>query len=232
MRHHQWMALALLVAGSVLAVGQPSVADDTQVAAGIANQLNAQWEPNAPAFTADSVAQQRGPDKFGGWGGVRIGNLISIAIAKATLANTPNPTPQQISQALLDAQAAVMAARQGPGPHGWGFIAQDKTGQKLGALLKGAQPGNASATGQSLSLEKGGKGAQKSAEDKATGKTAFSSAFDTSTPTGVAFSGPGVGTGHGHDKDAGAQGVAGKDGGQGQGEGHGGGNGGGGGKGK
>lgn len=227
---HRWMVLALLAASSVLAVGQLAVADDAQVAGRTADQLNAQWAPNSPAFTPESVANQRGPDKFGGWGGVLIGNLIAVNVAKSMLA-APNNTLTP-DEALTLATQQVMDARQGQGQKGWGRISQDLTGQKLGPLMKGTQ---SALTEQELNLEKGAKGAQKSA-DKASGKTekAFSNTFDTPTSTGVAVSGPGVGggTGRGHDKDAGPQGLAGKDGGQGLGEGHGGGSGGGGGGGK
>jgi hypothetical protein len=226
------MVLALLAASSVLAVGQLAAADDAQVAGRTADQLNAQWAPNSPAYTPESVGQQRGSDKFGGWGGVLIGNLIAVNVAKSMLA-APNNTLTS-EEALTLATQQVMDARQAQGQKGWGRIAQDLIGQKLGDLMKGTKAATASATGPALSVDKGAKGAQKSA-DKASGKTekAFSNAFDTpaSHAAGVAVSGPGVGggTGRGHDKDAGPQGIAGKDGGQGLGEGHGGGSGGGGG---
>ncbi|MGH2628010.1 MAG: hypothetical protein ACRDHY_15330, partial [Anaerolineales bacterium] len=192
MRHHRWMVMSLLAASSVLAVGQLAVADEAQVASGIADQLNSQWAPNSPAFTPESVANQRGPDKFGGWGGVRIGNLIAISLAKST-----NPqTPQEAIQALMDATQAVMDARHGQGQKGWGRIAQDLTGQKLGDLMKSVQSAAAAVTGQSPSTGKSAKGAGQS-PGKTTGKTdeASSKAFDAAAlhPAAVAVSGPGVG---------------------------------------
>lgn len=237
-RHHRWMVLWLFAASSVLAVGQLAGADDAQVASRIADQLNSQWAPNAPAFTPESVASQRGPDKLGGFGGVRAGNLIAIALAKETLANTPNPTPQQISQALIDAQAAVMAARQGSGQKGWGSITQNLLGgQKLGPLMKAAV--SAAQTEEQLTAEKSAKGAGLSS-GKVTGKTdqASSKTFDTSAlqSAGVVVSGPGVGggLGRGPDKDVSGKDAPGKDpgGAGGHGGGPGGGNGGGGGGGK
>jgi hypothetical protein len=222
---HRWMVLTLLVASSVLAVGQLAAADDAQVAGRTADQLNAQWAPNAPAYTPESVGQQRGPDKFGGWGGVLIGNLIAVNVAKSMLA-APNNTLTS-EEALTLATQQVMDARQGQGQKGWGRIAQDLTGQKLGDLMKSIKPATASATGPALSVEKGAKGAQKSV-DKASGKTekAFSNAFDTpaSHPAGVAVSGPGVsgGPGRGQDKDVSGKDVADSSGGRSGGGGHGG----------
>ena len=254
MRHHRWIALAVLAVGSALAVGQLTAADNAadldrhgrpvdaaassqtqaQVAGRIADQLNAQWAPNPPAYSPESVGQQRGPDKFGGWGGVLIGDLISLNLAKSMLAAPNNTlTPEE---ALMVATQQVMDARQGEGRRGWGRIAQDLTGHKLGDLMKSAQPAAATATGQSLSVAKSAKGVGKSS-GKAAGKTdqGFSNAFGTPAlhATGVAVSGPGVrgGTGRGHDKDVAGKGVAdkggGNGGGSGGGEGHGGGNGGG-----
>jgi hypothetical protein len=237
MRHHRGFILALLAAGLLVASGRLAAADD---AAAIADQLNARWAPNPPAFSPEGVAQQRGPDKFGEWGGVRIGNIIAIDVAKSMLAAPNNQkTP---AQALRDAQQAVMAERQGPGPKGWGRITQDLTGQKLGALMNGAQPPGAAKTGQAPSADKSAKGGPRSA-DKATGKTdqAFSNAFDAQAShaahASVAVSGPGAGVaGRGQGKDVGTQGVGdaggqGAGAGRGGGEGHGGGNGGGGGEG-
>jgi len=232
--------MALLAASSVLGVGQLAAADDAQVARGISDQLNSQWAPNQPAFTPESVASQRGPDKFGGWGGVRIGGVISVTLAKSMLAAPNNTlTPKE---ALALATQQVMDARR---DKGWGRVAQDITGQKLGALMKGTQPAAAAATSQSLSTGKSPKEPGQSS-GKAMGKTeqTASKTFDAPAPhsTGVAVSGPGVGggSGRGSGKDASGKDVAGKDaaggpggggghgGGPGGGEGHGGGNGGGG----
>lgn len=230
MRPHRWIVMALLAASSVLVVGQLAAADDAQVARGISDQLNSQWAPNQPAFTPDSVASQRGPDKFGGWGGVRIGGVISVTLAKSMLAAPNNTlTPEE---ALALATQQVMDARR---DKGWGRVAQDVTGQKLGALMKGTQPAAAAATSQSLSTGKSPKEPGQSS-GKAIGKTeqTASKTFDAPAPhsTGVAVSGPGVGggSGRGSGKDASGKDVAGKDaaGGPGGGGGHGGGNGGGG----
>ena len=229
MRPHRWIGMALLAASSVLGVGQLAAADDAQVARGISDQLNSQWAPNQPAFTPESVASQRGPDKFGGWGGVRIGGVISVTLAKSMLAAPNNTlTPKE---ALALATQQVMDARR---DKGWGRVAQDITGQKLGALMKGTQPAAAAATSQSLSTGKSPKEPGQSS-GKAIGKTeqTASKTFDAPAPhsTGVAVSGPGVGggSGRGSGKDASGKDVAGKDaaGGPGGGGGHGGGNGGG-----
>ena len=227
MRPHRWIVMALLAASSVLVVGQLAAADDAQVARGISDQLNSQWAPNQPAFTPDSVASQRGPDKFGGWGGVRIGGVISVTLAKSMLAAPNNTlTPEE---ALALATQQVMDARR---DKGWGRVAQDVTGQKLGALMKGTQPAAAAATSQSLSTGKSPKEPGQSF-GKAIGKTeqTASKTFDAPAPTGVAVSGPGVGggSGRGSGKDASGKDVAGKDaaGGPGGGGGHGGGRGGG-----
>jgi hypothetical protein len=229
MRLHRWIGMALLAASSVLGVGQLAAADDAQVARGISDQLNSQWAPNQPAFTPESVASQRGPDKFGGWGGVRIGGVISVTLAKSMLAAPNNTlTPKE---ALALATQQVMDARR---DKGWGRVAQDITGQKLGALMKGTQPAAAAATSQSLSTGKSPKEPGQSS-GKAIGKTeqTASKTFDAPAPhsTGVAVSGPGVGggSGRGSGKDASGKDVAGKDaaGGSGGGGGHGGGNGGG-----
>jgi hypothetical protein len=230
MRLHRWIGMALLAASSVLGVGQLAAADDAQVARGISDQLNSQWAPNQPAFTPESVASQRGPDKFGGWGGVRIGGVISVTLAKSMLAAPNNTlTPKE---ALALATQQVMDARR---DKGWGRVAQDITGQKLGALMKGTQPAAAAATSQSLSTGKSPKEPGQSS-GKAIGKTeqTASKTFDAPAPhsTGVAVSGPGVGggSGRGSGKDASGKDVAGKDaaGSPGGGGGHGGGNGGGG----
>ena len=229
MRLHRWIGMALLAASSVLGVGQLAAADDAQVARGISDQLNSQWAPNQPAFTPESVASQRGPDKFGGWGGVRIGGVISVTLAKSMLAAPNNTlTPKE---ALALATQQVMDARR---DKGWGRVAQDITGQKLGALMKGTQPAAAAATSQSVSTGKSPKEPGQSS-GKAIGKTeqTASKTFDAPAPhsTGVAVSGPGVGagSGRGSGKDASGKDVAGKDaaGGSGGGGGHGGGNGGG-----
>jgi hypothetical protein len=229
MRPHRWIVMALAAASSVLVVGQLAAADDAQVARGISDQLNSQWAPNQPAFTPESVASQRGPDKFGGWGGVRIGGVISVTLAKSMLAAPNNTlTPKE---ALALATQQVMDARR---DKGWGRVAQDITGQKLGALMKGTQPAAAAATSQSLSTGKSPKEPGQSS-GKAIGKTeqTASKTFDAPAPhsTGVAVSGPGVGagSGRGSGKDASGKDVAGKDaaGGSGGGGGHGGGNGGG-----
>ena len=218
--------MALLAASSVLVVGQLAAADDAQVSRGISDQLNSQWAPNQPAFTPESVASQRGPDKFGGWGGVRIGGVISVTLAKSMLAAPNNTlTPEE---ALALATQQVMDARR---DKGWGRVAQDVTGQKLGALMKGTQPAAAAATSQSLSTGKSPKEPGQS-PGKAIGKTepTASKTFDAPAPTGVAVSGPGVGSrsGRGSGKDASGKDVAGKDaaGGPGGGGGHGGGRGG------
>jgi hypothetical protein len=230
MRPHRWIVMALLAASSVLVVGQLAAADDAQVSRGISDQLNSQWAPNQPAFTPESVASQRGPDKFGGWGGVRIGGVISVTLAKSMLAAPNNTlTPKE---ALALATQQVMDARR---DKGWGRVAQDITGQKLGALMKGTQPAAAAATSQSLSTGKSPKEPGQSS-GKAIGKTeqTASKTFDAPAPhsTGVAVSGPGVGggSGRGSGKDASGKDVAGKDaaGSPGGGGGHGGGNGGGG----
>jgi hypothetical protein len=240
MRPHRWIVMALLAASSVLVVGQLAAADDAQVARGISDQLNSQWAPNQPAFTPESVASQRGPDKFGGWGGVRIGGVISVTLAKSMLAAPNNTlTPEE---ALALATQQVMDARR---DKGWGRVAQDVTGQKLGDLMKGTQPAAAAATSQSLSTGKSPKEpGQSSGKAIGTTEQTASKTFDAPAPhsTGVAVSGPGVGggSGRGSGKDASGKDVAGKDaaggpggggghgGGRGGGEGHGGGNGGGG----
>jgi hypothetical protein len=229
MGRHPGIALAVLAVGSALALGQLAAADNAtdldrharqvdvaasgqgqaQVAGRIADQLNAQWAPHPPAYSPESVGQQRGPEKFGGWGGVLIGDLIALNLAKSMVAAPNNTlTPEE---ALMVATQQVMDARQGEGRRGWGWIAQDLTGQKLGDLMKSVRPAAAAVTGQSLSAEKSPKGAGKSS-GKAAGKTdrGFSNAFDTPAhhATGVVVSGPGVSgrTGRGHDKD-----IAGKD---------------------
>ena len=214
------------------------------VAARTAGQLNAQWAPHEPAFSAESVSQQRGPDRFGGWGGVLIGNLIAINVAKSMLV-APNNTLTP-ARALALATQEVMDARQGQRKTGWGQIAQDLTGQKLGSVMKGVQAAAPSVTGQSRSpgqSQSPAKGAKEAGQSSAKGASnadrGFSNAFDASGHTaGVAVGGPGAGAGlgRGHDKDVtSADGAGGKDaaghGGPG-GEGHGGGNGGGGGGGK
>ena len=227
MRFPRWIVMSLLAASSVLAIGHLAAADDAQVARGIADQLNSQWAPNAPAFTPESVASQRGPDKFGGWGGVRIGGIISVTVAKSTLA-APNNTLTS-EEALALATQQVMDARQGKG---WGRVAQDLTGQKLGALMKDTQPAAAAATSPSRSTGKSPKEPGQS-PGKAIGKTdqTASKTFDAPAPhsTGVVVSGPGVGggSGRGSGKDASGKDVAGKDtaGGPGGGGGHGGGHG-------
>jgi hypothetical protein len=236
MRHHSWwIALAVLAVGLVLAPGQWAGAADK--AADLADRLNAQWSPNPPAYSAESVGQQRGAERFGGWGGVLIGNLIAQDVAKSMLAAPNNTlTPQE---ALALATQQVMDARQGPSGHGWGRVSQDLTGQKLGDLMKGAQPGTVASTGgQSASPGKSAKGSGKAAGAVA-GKTEqeFSNSFSTpAQTTGVVVSGPGAsgGTGRGHDKGASGKDVADRGsnrdaGGRGGGDGHGGGNGGGGG---
>jgi hypothetical protein len=204
MRHRFWIVLAMLTVGSMLAVERAEAGDN---AADLAAQLNAQWAPNPPAYSAESVGQQRGPEKFGGWGGVRIGNLISQSLAKAMLAAPSNTlTPEQ---ALALATQEVMEARQDQDRRGrgWGRISQDLTGQKLGDLMKSAQSAPVTGTGQSLSAKGLGKSASKAAGNTEEGS---SKAFDKSGHSaGVALTGPGVssGRGRGHDKD----GAAGKD---------------------
>jgi hypothetical protein len=246
MRHRFWIVLAMLTVGSMLPVERAGAGDN---AADLAAQLNAQWAPNPPAYTAESVGQQRGPERFGGWGGVRIGNLISQSLARAMLAAPSNTlTPEQ---ALALATQDVMEARQDQDRRGrgWGRISQDLTGEKLGDLMKSARSAPATGTGQSLSSKGVGKSASKAPEEGS------SKGFDKSGHSaGVAVAGPGVsgGRGRGHDKDGAAgkdvadkgggfgvegsgggsgHGGGGKGGGRGGGEGHGGG-GGGGGKGK
>jgi hypothetical protein len=253
MRHRQWITLAslgVLVAVWPLGAAADKPADldrqasqvdaDTsgqsqaQVAGRISDRLNAEWAPNSPAFSPESVGQQRGPDKFGGWGGVLIGDLIALNVAKSMLA-APNNTLTS-AQALALATQQVMDARQGQGK-GWGRIAQDLTGQKLGSLMKTVQPAAAAVTGQapgpgkSVSSSKSAKEAgPASAKAAAHTDQVFGNAFGTPASTGVAVAGPGIGRGHDNDppgKDAGNRDVAGKDAGRG-GEGPGGGNGGGG----
>jgi hypothetical protein len=254
-RYHRWIALAILTAGPMLAVQSSTAANSAAdldgqarqvdaaasgqgqawVASRIADQLNAQWAPNTPAYSADAVGQQRGSDKFGGWGGILIGNLIAVNVAKSTLAAPNNTlTPEE---ALALATQQVMDARQGHGKKGWGRIAQDLTGQKLGDLMKSAQTAAAGVTGQSPSGGKSAKAAgQSSGKAPGKGDQVGGKTFDVSAShsAGAAVSGPGVGGGHGrgHDQD-----VAGRDGGHGGGggrggDGPGGGNGGGGGGGK
>ena len=160
MRHRFWIVLAMLSVGSMLAAGQAGAGDN---AADLAAQLNAQWAPNPPAYSAESVGQQRGPEKFGGWGGVRIGNLISQSRARAMLA-TPNNTLTP-EQALALATQEVMEARQDQDRRGrgWGGISKDLTGQKLGDLMKSAQSAHVTGTGQSPSAKGLGKSASKAA---------------------------------------------------------------------
>ena len=127
MRPHRWIVMALLAASSVLVVGQLAAADDAQVARGISDQLNSQWAPNQPAFTPESVASQRGPDKFGGWGGVRIGGVISVTLAKSMLAAPNNTlTPEE---ALALATQQVMDARR---DKGWGRVGRTSRGGSSG----------------------------------------------------------------------------------------------------
>jgi hypothetical protein len=242
MRHAYRIAFSVLLAtGSMLAVAplttsaenaadldrQASHVDaavngqaSAQVGGRIADQLNAQWAPNSPAYSAESVGQQRGPDKFGGWGGVLIGNLIAVNIAKSTLAAPNNTlTPEQ---ALALATQQVLDARQGQDKRGWGRLAQDLTGQKLGALVRSAQPAAVAVAGQSLSTGKSTKGAGQppgKATDQASSKTFDSSAAHSAS---VTVSGPGV-TGRGQDKDVAGKDVADRDGGHGGAGGHGGG---------
>ena len=205
MRHRFWIVLAMLSVGSMLvAAGQAGAGDN---AADLAAQLNAQWAPNPPAYSAESVGQQRGPERFGGWGGVRIGNLISQSRARAMLA-TPNNTLTP-EQALALATQEVMEARQDQDRRGrgWGGISKDLTGQKLGDLMKSAQSAHVTGTGQSPSAKGLGKSASKTAGNTEEGS---SKAFDKSGHSaGVAVTGPGVsgGRGRGHEKD----GAAGKD---------------------
>jgi hypothetical protein len=230
MRHHRSTVVAVLTVGLLLVLGH--WADAADRAADLADRLNSQWAPNPPAYSAESVGQQRGPDKLGGWGGVLIGNLIAQDLAKSLLA-APNNTLTP-AEALARATQQVMDARQGPGAHGWGRITQDLTGQKLGDLMKGAQPATASTTGQSLSGDKSAKGVGKSAGN-AVGKIdqGFSNSFSTpAQTTGVVVSGPGGssrGSGGGHDKGASGKDVADRGGnhdpGRGGGDGRGGGNG-------
>jgi hypothetical protein len=234
----------LAVGRPVSAAGKPATLDqhaqqvdqaantqgEMQVAGKIADQLNAAWAPNPPAYTAESVAQQRGPDQLGGFGSVLIGNLIIVKYAKLN------------NLTLAAATQVVMDRRHAPGG-GWGKISQDLLGgQKLGDLMKNAQQASAAVTTASRSVEKGPKGVGMSS-GKAPAKTdqAFSNAFDSPRQaTGVAVSGPGVGggTGRGHDKDisgkdvgsmGGGPGAAERGGSEGHGGGPGGGNGGGGG---
>ena len=96
-------------------VGQLAAADDARVATGVSDQLNSQWAPNQPAFTPESVASQRGPDKFGGWGGVRIGGVISVTLAKSMLA-APNNTLTPEEALALATQQVMDATGQGVGP--------------------------------------------------------------------------------------------------------------------
>jgi hypothetical protein len=254
MRYRRWVivaSLGVLVVASPLAAGaadKPADLDrearevdaatssqsQAQVADRIADQLNAQWAPNSPAFTADSVGQQRGANKFGGWGGVLIGDLIAINVAKSMLAAPGNTlTP---AQALTAATQEVMDARRGENKKGWGQIAQNLTGQKLGSLMTSVQPAAAAVTGQptgpgkSMSSSKSAKEAGQASSKAARTDQAFGNSFDTPASASVAVAGPGIGRGHDDDppgKDAGNRDVTGKDAGRG-GEGPGGGNGGGG----
>jgi hypothetical protein len=203
-RHRFWIVLAMLTVGSMLAAGRARAGDN---AADLAAQLNAQWAPRPPAYSAESVGQQRGPEKFGGWGGVRIGNLLAQSLARTMLAAPNNTlTPEQ---ALALATQQVMDARQDQDRRGrgWGRLSQDLTGQKLGDVMKSAQSAPVTGTGQSPNA----KGVEKPA-GKAAGKTEqeLSNAFDKPAHSaGVAVTGPGAsgGRGRGHDKD----GAAGKD---------------------
>ena len=122
MRHRFWIVLAMLTVGSMLAAGRAGAGDN---AADLAAQLNAQWAPSPPAYSAESVGQQRGPEKFGGWGGVRIGNLIAQSLARAMLAAPNNTlTPEQ---ALALATQQVMDARQDQDRRGRGGAGSHRT---------------------------------------------------------------------------------------------------------
>jgi hypothetical protein len=249
MRHHCRIVLAVLVTGAVVSVGSPVAAHDAaaldrqagrvdaaapgqgqaQVAGRTADQLNAEWAPNAPAYSAQSVASQGGPDKFGGWGRVLIGNLIAVNLAKSMLAAPNNTlTPKQ---ALALATQQVLDARQGEDKRGWGRIAQDLTGQKLGGLLKSAEKATVEVTSRSSSRSPSSArsaGTAGRSSGKAVGRAdqTVGRTFDAqaSHPSGVVVSGPGAGAGlgQGHNKDMGGREVAGSGGAPGGGAGRGG----------
>jgi hypothetical protein len=234
MRQHSLIALAGLVMSTLVLAG-PLMAHDaadldrhasqvnaavsnqgqTQVAQRTADQLNAQWAPHTSAFTAQSLGQQRGPAQFGGWGGVLIGNLIAVNLAKSMLAARDNTlTPEQ---ALALATQQVLDARQGESKRGWGRIAQDLTGQKLGGLVKSAEKATIEVTGRSSGSSPGhtrSAGTAGRSSGKAVGRTdqTVGRTFDaqTSHPAGVVVSEPGAGAGlgRGHNKDSADRGAA------------------------
>ena len=133
MRHRFWIVLAMLMVGSMLAVERAAEAGDN--AADLAAQLNAQWAPNPPAYSAESVGQQRGPEKFGGWGGIskdltgqKLGDLMKSTQSAHVTGTGQSPSAKGLGKS---ASKAAGNAEEGSSK------AFDKSGHSAGVAVTG-----------------------------------------------------------------------------------------------